>query len=81
MSVAQGHLTSIFVGLCMATIPMIILVFAHFLSDNERITRKKLILSGILKNQVAHIVKCFSNWIELRPYEEQEGWYLLCGEL
>ena len=43
LSVAQGHLTSIFVGLCMATIPMIILVFAHFLSDNERITRKKLI--------------------------------------
>ncbi len=47
----------------------------------KKITRKKLILSGILKNQVAHIVKCFSNWIELRPYEEQEGWYLLCGEL
>ncbi len=43
LAIAQDHLTSIFVGLCMSTIPIIILVFAHFLSEDEKINTKRSI--------------------------------------
>ena len=43
LAIAQDHLTSIFVGLCMSTIPIIILIFAHFLSEGEKINTKRSI--------------------------------------
>ena len=43
LAIAQDHLTSIFVGLCMSTIPIIILIFAHFLSGDEKINTTKSI--------------------------------------
>ncbi len=46
LAIAQEHLTSIFVGLCMATIPVIILLLTHLLSKNERINSRKVF--GIL---------------------------------
>ena len=44
-------------------------------------TRKKLILSGILLDQIDKVIKVFSDWIELKHFSEKEGWVLLYGEL
>ena len=44
-------------------------------------TRKKLILSGILLDQIDKVIKVYSDWIELKHHSEKEGWVLLYGEL
>ena len=46
LAIAQEHLSSVFVGLCMATIPLITLLLTYLLLTNEQITIKKIL--GIL---------------------------------
>ncbi len=49
MAIAQEHLSSVFVGLCMATIPLVILLLTHLLTTDEQITTHKIfgILLGV----------------------------------
>ncbi len=47
----------------------------------QSLTKKNLILTGILNNQVDKIIYHFSDWIKLVTYEEKENWYLLHGIL
>ena len=42
---------------------------------------KRLILTGILKNQSQKIIDAYSDWIKLKIYEEKEEWVLLEGIL
>ncbi len=44
-------------------------------------TGKRLVLSGILKNQSQKIMDAYSDWIELKIYKEKEDWILLEGSL
>ncbi|MED5531113.1 MAG: DMT family transporter [Pseudomonadota bacterium] len=46
LAIAQEHLSSVFVGLCMATIPLIILFLTHLLTIDEQISARKIL--GIL---------------------------------
>ena len=46
LSIAQEHLSTVFVGLCMAIIPLLIIVFSLFLLKDEPFSLKKLI--GVL---------------------------------
>ena len=53
LAIAQEHLSTVFVGLCMATIPLLIVVLSLFLLEEESFSLKKLIglligLSGSL---------------------------------
>ena len=50
-------------------------------TELKSFTRKKLILSGILLDQIDKVIKVFSDWIELKHFSEKEGWVLLYGEL
>ena len=43
LAIAQEHLSTVFVGLCMATIPLLIMVFSLFLLKEEPFSLKKLI--------------------------------------
>ena len=43
LAIAQEHLSTVFVGLCMAIIPLLILVFSFFLLKEEPFSQKKLI--------------------------------------
>ena len=45
------------------------------------LTRKKLILSGILDKQVPDIIDSYSDWITLKQKKNLEGWNLLEGNL
>jgi ribosomal protein L11 methylase PrmA len=51
---------------------------ASKLSD---ITGKKLVLSGILANQISVIQEAFDPWIQLKLKDEMDGWVLLEGSL
>ena len=46
LAIAQEHLSSVFVGLCMATIPLVILFLTHLITTNEQISVQKIL--GIL---------------------------------
>ncbi len=50
-------------------------------SDLKHLTRKRLILSGILYDQIDKVINIYSDWIDLKPYSVEEGWVLLHGEL
>jgi ribosomal protein L11 methyltransferase len=41
----------------------------------------KLILSGILENQVQDIIQSYSEWVSLSVQNEMDGWVLLAGQL
>ena len=43
LAIAQEHLSTVFVGLCMATIPLLIVVLSLFLLEEESFSLKKLI--------------------------------------
>jgi Ribosomal protein L11 methylase len=45
------------------------------------LTRKKLILSGILDTQVRSVIDSYSDWITLKSKKNLEGWNLLEGNL
>ena len=45
------------------------------------LTRKKLILSGILDKQVPYIIDSYSHWVNLKKVKNLEGWNLLEGNL
>ena len=45
------------------------------------LTRKKLILSGILDKQVPSLIDSYSDWIMLEKKKNLEGWNLLEGNL
>ena len=49
--------------------------------DLKLCTGKRLILTGILKNQSQKIIDAYSDWIKLKIYEEKEEWVLLEGIL
>ena len=52
------------------------------LSDNFRlITKKELVLSGILINQKEIVIAKYKDWIDLNLHSENEGWCLLYGKL
>ena len=44
-------------------------------------TNNRLALSGILIDQADKVINAFSEWINLKPHLEKEGWVLLDGEL
>ena len=46
LAIAQEHLSSVFVGLCMATIPLVILFLTHLITTDEQISVQKIL--GIL---------------------------------
>ena len=46
LAIAQEHLSSVFVGLCMATIPLVILFLTHLITTDEQISVHKIL--GIL---------------------------------
>ena len=50
-------------------------------STFKTLTRKKLILSGILDKQVPDIIDSYSDWITLKQKKNLEGWNLLEGNL
>ena len=50
-------------------------------SNLKHLTKKRLILSGILFDQIDKVINIYSDWINLKPYSEEEGWVLLHGEL
>ena len=45
------------------------------------VTKKRLVLCGILHYQVKEVIEAFSDWIKLKPYTNQQGWVLLYGSL
>ena len=45
------------------------------------LTRKKLILSGVLDKQVSSVIDSYSDWIMLEKKKNLEGWNLLEGNL
>ena len=45
------------------------------------LTRKKLILSGVLDKQVSSVIDSYSDWIILKKKKNLEGWNLLEGNL
>ena len=52
------------------------------LSDNFRlITKKELVLSGILISQKEIVIAKYKDWIDLNLHSENEGWCLLYGKL
>ena len=52
------------------------------LSDNFRlITKKELVLSGILISQKEIVIAKYKDWIDLNLISENEGWCLLYGKL
>ncbi|MFL2983179.1 MAG: 50S ribosomal protein L11 methyltransferase [Candidatus Neomarinimicrobiota bacterium] len=44
-------------------------------------TKNQITLSGILSNQADMVIDVFSNWIELKIYDEKEEWVILSGKL
>jgi ribosomal protein L11 methyltransferase len=42
---------------------------------------KKLMLSGILKNQTDEVIHTYSGWVDLSVQDEMKGWILLAGQL
>ena len=64
-------------------------VIANILSDTliditpklKLLTGKRLALSGILIDQADSVIDAFSEWIDLKPYAEKEGWVILDGIL
>ena len=50
-------------------------------TELKSFTRKRLILSGILYDQIDKVINVYSDWIELKHHSEKEGWVLLYGEL
>ena len=53
----------------------------HIKEDLKLCTGKRLILAGVLKNQSQKIIDAYSDWIELKIYEEKGEWVLLEGNL
>ena len=49
--------------------------------DLKLCTGKRLILAGVLKNQSQKIIDAYSDWIDLKIYEEKGEWVLLEGIL
>lgn len=45
------------------------------------VTKKRLVLCGILDDQVDQIIKEYSKWIELELINNMSGWNLLAGKL
>ena len=64
-------------------------VVANILSDTiinispklKKLTRKRLVLSGILIDQVERVIDTYSDWICLNVSEEIDDWVLLNGKL
>ena len=50
-------------------------------SDLKHLTNKRLILSGILNDQIDKVISTYSDWIDLRLHAEEEDWVLLEGKL
>jgi len=42
---------------------------------------QKLVLSGILENQVEAVIQVYSEWIKLSVKKELNGWVLMAGQL
>jgi ribosomal protein L11 methyltransferase len=42
---------------------------------------KKLVLSGILKNQTDEVIHTYSKWVDLSIQDEMVGWVLLAAQL
>ena len=65
------------------------IVMANILSNTliqlsttfKTLTKKKLILSGILDKQVPSVINSYSDWIMLEKKKNLEGWNLLEGNL
>ena len=53
----------------------------HIKEDLKLCTGKRLILAGVLKNQSQKIIDAYSDWIELKIYEEKGESVLLEGIL
>ena len=53
----------------------------HIKEDLKLCTGKRLILAGVLKNQSQKIIDAYSDWIDLKIYEEKGEWVLLEGIL
>jgi len=52
------------------------------LSPNfKKLTKKILILSGVLKKQADQVINAYSNWIDLIIEDEMDDWVLLQGKL
>ena len=56
-------------------------IVVGFKEDLKLCTGKRLILAGVLKNQNQKIIDAYSDWIELKIYEEKGEWVLLEGIL
>ena len=47
----------------------------------NKLTRKRLALSGILIDQAEKVIETYSDWICLKVSEEMDGWVILDGKL
>lgn len=58
LAIAQNHLSTVFVGLCMAIIPLLITIFSIFLLRDEPFSKKKFI--GVLIGLIGSFILVFS---------------------
>ena len=47
----------------------------------KSLTKKRIILCGILDKQVSKVIDHYSNWVTLRVKQNLDGWNLLEGKL
>ena len=47
----------------------------------KSLTKKKIILCGILDKQVYKVIETYSNWVALTVKQNRDGWNLLEGDL
>ena len=47
----------------------------------QKLTKRKIILSGILNSQTESVINAYKPWVDLIEIEKAEEWVLLYGEL
>ena len=47
----------------------------------QKLTKRKIILSGILNSQTESVINAYKPWVDLIEIEKSEDWVLLYGEL
>jgi len=56
-------------------------ILIHLSPKIKKLTKRHLILSGILSQQADEVINTYSNWINLIIEDEMDGWVLLKGNL
>ena len=51
------------------------------LGEAQKLTKRKIILSGILNSQTESVINAYKPWVNLIEIEKSEDWVLLYGEL